>query len=50
MTFHHWFLYVLVIVTLIGVPGPSAVLCLTHGADTVGDVRLLLLLVVYWLL
>lgn len=32
MTFHHWFLYVLVIVTLIGVPGPSAVLCLTHGA------------------
>ena len=32
MSFHHWFLYLLVIVTLIAMPGPSAVLCLTHGA------------------
>lgn len=32
MSLHHWFLYFLVIVTLIAVPGPSAVLCLTHGA------------------
>lgn len=32
MSLHHWFLYLLVIVALIAVPGPSAILCLTHGA------------------
>ena len=32
MSFHHWFLYLLVIVALIGMPGPSAMLCLSHGA------------------
>lgn len=33
MSLHHWFLYLLVIVALIAMPGPSAMLCLSHGAQ-----------------
>lgn len=32
MSLHHWLLYVSVVLAVIVTPGPSAALCLTHGA------------------
>jgi threonine/homoserine/homoserine lactone efflux protein len=32
MAFHQWLFFLLVISVLIAVPGPSAILCMTHGA------------------
>jgi len=32
MSLHHWLLYVSVVLAVILTPGPSAALCLTHGA------------------
>lgn len=32
MTFAQWMLYTLVVVAIIATPGPSALLCMTHGA------------------
>jgi homoserine/homoserine lactone efflux protein len=33
MSLHHWLLYVSVVLAVIVTPGPSAALCLTHGAS-----------------
>jgi threonine/homoserine/homoserine lactone efflux protein len=32
MSFHQWIMFLMVIATLIALPGPSSLLCMTHGA------------------